>query len=265
MCSQISKKTGKSFANPCIAAIVLTKNEEHHISDCLRTLRWADKTIVFDSFSTDRTLELAREAGVQVIQHPFQNFAQQRNAALQASQADWVFFVDADERCTDILAQEIRAVARSDDHPVWSTPRDNYLFGHLTRGAGWFPDYQARLFLVGRAMFDPAREVHELPLFEGTPGYLQHTLIHYNYATVAQFHEKQQRYAELDAGILYKQGVRPKPRNYVLQPLREFRRRFFTLKGYHDGLHGLRLCVLLAYYNFDMYRRLQRMWKAQTY
>ena len=113
-------------------------------------------------------------------------------------------------------------------------------------------------------MFDPAREVHELPTFEGTLGYLQHTLVHYNYATVAQFHEKQHRYADLDAGILYKQGVRPKPRNYVLQPLREFQRRFFTLKGYRDGLHGLRLCALLAYYNFYMYRRLQKLWEEQT-
>ena len=250
-----------NLENPRIAAIVLTRNEEGHIADCLRTLTWADAVVVFDSFSTDRTVEIARACGAQVIQHAFQNFAQQRNAALKAVQADWVFFVDADERCTAALAHEIRDVARTDAHPVWSTPRDNYLFGHLTRGAGWFPDYQARLFLVERAMFDPAREVHELPMFEGTLGYLQQTLVHYNYATVAQFHEKQRRYAELDAGILYKQGVRPKLRNYVLQPLREFRRRFFALKGYQDGLHGLHLSLLLAYYNFDMYRRLRRMWQ----
>ncbi len=264
MCSQLSRKNSTSLAQPCIAAVVLTKNEEHHISECLGTLQWADRVIVFDSYSTDRTVALAQQAGARVIQHPFQNFAQQRNAALQAAQADWVFFVDADERCTDALAQEVRGVTRTDEHPVWSTPRDNYLFGHLTRGAGWFPDYQARLFLVGRAMFDPAREVHELPLFEGTLGLLTNRLIHYNYDSVAQFHEKQRRYAALDAGILYKQGVRPKLHNYVLQPLREFRRRFFSLKGYQDGLHGLHLCLLLAYYNFDMYRRLGRMWRAQV-
>lgn len=253
--------TTNSARITAITAIVLTKNEEHHIADCLRTLTWADELIVFDSFSTDRTVEIARQCGAQVIQHAFQNFASQRNAALAAATTGWVFFVDADERCTADLAQEIRMVAKTDEHAVWSTPRDNYLFGRLTRGAGWYPDYQARLFLVGRAMFDPSREVHELPAFDGALGYLQHTLIHYNYDTVAQFHEKQRRYAELDAGILYKQGVRPKPRNFVLQPLREFQRRFFSLKGYRDGLHGLRLCMLLAYYNFDMYRRLARMWR----
>jgi hypothetical protein len=142
-------------------------------------------------------------------------------------------------------------------------PRDNYLFGKLTRGAGWYPDYQARLFHVGYASFDPTREVHEVAVFEGTMGYLKATLTHYNYETVSQFHTKQRKYAELGAGILYKQGIRPKTRNYVLQPMREFRRRFIKLHGYRDGFHGLRLSVLLAYYNYDMYRRLARMWKTK--
>jgi (heptosyl)LPS beta-1,4-glucosyltransferase len=254
-----------------IAAIVLTFNEERHIAVCLATLQWADDRVVFDSFSTDRTVEIARSCGARVIQNRFHDFAQQRNAALAQSQlllrADWVFFVDADERCTDELAREIRAVidavVATDDHPVWAVPRDNYLFGQLTRGAGWFPDFQARLFHVGRADFDPVREVHEVARFEGTMGHLSHTLTHYNYASVAQFHAKQRQYAQLDAGILFKQGVRPKPWNFVLQPLREFRRRFFTLRGYRDGWHGLRLCGLLAYYNFVMYRRLAHLWREQ--
>lgn len=251
-----------SSNTPRIAAIVLTYNEERHIADCLATLRWADERIVFDSFSTDRTEQIAQGAGARVIQHPFQNFAQQRNAALAAVHAEWVLFVDADERCTDRLAAEIRSVACDDDPPVWAVPRDNYLFGRLTRGAGWYPDFQARLFRVGRAIFDPQREVHEVAKFDGEMGHLRNTLVHYNYDSVAQFHEKQRRYAELDAGMLFKQGVRPRLRNFFLQPLREFRRRFFSLGGYRDGVHGLRLCLLLAYYNFDMYRRLRGMWKS---
>ena len=244
-----------------IAAVVLTYNEQRHIAACLETLRWADKVIVFDSFSTDQTLSLADKSGAAVIQHPFTNFAQQRNAALDLVGTGWVFFIDADERCNDELAAELRTVAELDDHPVWSVPRDNYLFGRLTRGAGWYPDFQARLFKVGFAMFDPLREVHEVAKFDGTMGYLRHTLTHYNYETVGQFHDKQCKYAELEAGILFKQGIRPKPRNYILQPLREFRRRYVSLRGYKDGLHGLRLSALLAYYNFDMYRRLYRMWR----
>ncbi len=249
---------------PRICAIVLTLNEQRHIGDCLASVSWADDRLVFDSFSTDRTAEIAEAAGARVVRNPFENYAQQRNAALDAvaGAADWVFFIDADERCTPQLAQEIRSEIAAPRHDVYSVPRHNFLFGKLTLGAGWYPDFQARLFRVGKAGFDPLREVHEVALFAGEMGRLKNVLVHYNYDDVQQFHRKQRKYSEYDAGILFKQGVRARPRNFVLQPLREFRRRFFTLKGYRDGLHGLRLSALMAYYNFDMYRRLWRMWHA---
>ncbi|MCX6019471.1 MAG: glycosyltransferase family 2 protein [Chloroflexi bacterium] len=253
-----------------LIAVVLTLNEQRHIADCLASLAWADGRLVFDSFSSDRTVALAQAAGADVAQLRFENYAQQRNAALEhvaAQHADaWVFFVDADERCTPALAAEIRAVVadpRTDERPVWSVPRNNYLFGRLTKGAGWWPDFQARLFRVGRVRFDPLREVHEVALFDGEHGFLKNELTHFNYDDVAQFHAKQRRYTEYDASILFKQNIRPKPRNFVLQPLREFKRRFFALRGYVDGLHGLRLSLLMAYYQFDLYRRLARMWRER--
>lgn len=255
-----------------IAGVVLTKNEARHIEACVASLDWCDMRLVLDSFSTDRTCELAQQAGVVVVQNKFEHYAQQRNAALAWVQQylktagidapyAWVFFLDADERCTDALRDEMRHVAQSDQHVVWSVPRDNYLFGKITRGGGWFPDYQARLFLLGRSGYDPHRMVHEVAQFEGEMGYLTHTLTHYNYDHVAQFHDKQRRYTEYNAEILFKKGVRPKPHNFILQPLREFRRRFIQLKGYVDGWHGLRLSLFMAYYDFDMYRRLRRMWR----
>ncbi len=255
---------------PLIIAVVLTLNEERHVSECLASLAWADGRLVFDSFSTDGTVARARDAGAEVTQNRFANYAQQRNDALKHVQARypgaraWVFFVDADERCTPELAAEICSVvaAADESRPVWSVPRNNFLFGKLTRGAGWYPDFQARLFRVGRVWFDPQREVHEVALFEGEKGFLRHELTHFNYENVAQFHAKQRKYAEYDASILFKRGVRPKQRNFVLQPLREFWRRFFSLGGYRDGAHGLRLSLLMAYYTFDQYRRLARMWRG---
>ncbi len=255
-----------------IAGVVLTKNEARHIQDCVASLAWCDLCLVWDSFSSDRTCALAQNAGATVIQHPWEHYAQQRNAALawvkqhfetldSAAPYAWVFFLDADERCPSALAQELRTVAQTDQHAVWSVPRDNYLFGNVTRGGGWYPDYQARLFLLGRSGYDPHRMVHEVAQFEGEMGYLRQTLTHYNYDNVAQFHEKQRRYTAYEAGILFKRGVRPKPQNFILQPLREFRRRFIQLKGYVDGWHGCHLALLMAYYNFDMYRRLRQMWR----
>lgn len=244
-----------------LAGVILTYNEVAHIAACIHSLRWADEVVVFDSFSTDGTVELARQAGARVLQHPFANYAQQRNAALDAVEADWVFFVDADERATPELAAEVRSVLAREENGWW-VPRHNYIFGRLTKGAGWYPDYQMRLLRRGAARYDPARPVHELVILEGKAGHLSHPLIHYNYATLAEFMAKQARYIEYEARRFYRQGVRPKPHHYLSQPLRHFYWRFITLRGYRDGLHGLRLSLLMAYYNFEMYRRLGQLWRA---
>ncbi len=244
-----------------LVAIILTKNEARNVTDCVGSLSWADEVVVFDQFSQDETVELARAAGARVLQHPFENFAQQRNAALDAVETDWVFFVDADERGTSALGEETRRVIIKPDVNGWWVPRHNYIFGRLTLGSGWYPDYQMRLLRHGYAHYDPAREVHELVVLEGAEDYLENPLIHYNYDTLGQFHAKQDFYTDYEAQILYKAGVRPKLRNYFLQPARHFFWRFFTLKGYRDGLHGLRLGLLLAYYNWQLYRRLGKLWQ----
>ncbi|MGQ9903452.1 MAG: hypothetical protein ACUVRU_03740 [Anaerolineae bacterium] len=139
----------------------------------------------------------------------------------------------------------MRRIVRNDGQgrDVGAFPRHNYLSGRLTLGAGWYPDYQARLFRTGKADFEPSQAVHEVARFQGEVGRLENALLHYNYETVAQFHAKQRRYARMEAGVLFAKGVRPKLRNFVLQPLREFRRRFFTLQGYRDGWHGMRLSL----------------------
>jgi (heptosyl)LPS beta-1,4-glucosyltransferase len=247
-----------------LAVVILTKNEEHNIADCIESVRWADEVVVFDSFSKDRTVEIAQELGAQVIQHPFRNYAEQRNAALEAVESQWIFFVDADERATPELATEVWQAIEDETKAGWWVPRHNYIFGRLTRHAGWFPDYQLRLLKRGHARYDPAREVHEVVILDGQEGHLKNVLIHYNYENLPQFLERQNRYTDYEARILYEQGIRPKWRNFILQPLREFRRRYVSLQGWKDGFHGLLLCGLMAYYNFVMYVRLRRLWRTLT-
>lgn len=239
-----------------LTAIILTYNEEAHIAACLESLRWADRSIVFDSFSQDRTTVLARAAGAEVIQSRFENYAQQRNAALAAVTAEWVFFVDADERCTPALAAEIGRVMAERPEAGWYTPRHNYIFGRLTRGAGWYPDYQLRLFRHGRVHYE--RPVHEVAVVDGAVGYLSQPLIHYNYRDRAQFHAKQRAYATHAAAELRQAGIRPKFYTPFTQPVRHFWWRYITLQGYRDGMHGLRLCLYLAYYEWVKYRLLSQ-------
>lgn len=244
-----------------LIAIVLTYNEAEHITDCLETLRFADARLVLDSGSTDRTQQLARMSGVGVIERPFDNYTGQRNAALEAvkDRAEWVLFVDADERVSPALAAEIQQVIDQPEIAGWQIPRHNYLFGVLTQGAGWYPDYQTRLLRVGFARYDPARQVHETVLLEGPLGTIKEPFIHYNYKDLAQFHAKQNKYVQYDAQMLYKQGIRPKPYTYLLQPLRHFWWRFVTLKGYRDGWHGLRLSALMGWYEARKYWVLRRL------
>lgn len=244
-----------------LAGIILTRNEAAHIQDCIESLRFADFILVFDSFSTDNTIELARQAGAEVIQHAFQDYANQRNAALAAvaGRADWVLFVDADERITPELAAEVRAQIGIPGYAGFRIPRHNFIFGVLTKGAGWYPDYQTRLLKLGEARYDPLRQVHETVILDAEEGTLTQPFIHYNYRDARQFREKQRRYVAYDAQMMFKAGVRPKPQNYILQPLRHFWWRFVTLKGYADGLHGLRLSLLMAWYELQKYLALRRL------
>jgi len=246
-----------------LTAVVITYNEAENIQACIETLRFADAILVFDSFSTDDTVSIAEAAGAQIIQRTFDHYAGQRNAALDAlkDQTEWVLFVDADERVSPELAQEVRSVLSQPEYAGWRIPRHNYLFGKLTKGAGWYPDYQTRLLKVGKSRYDPERQVHEVVLLDGEEGTLQQPFIHYNYRDVQQFHQKQQKYVAYDARILFEQGVRPKPHNFILQPLRHFRWRFITLKGYQDGLHGLHLSLLMAWYEWRKYAILSTLWR----
>ncbi len=244
---------------PQLTAIILTLNEARHVQPCIKSLGWADRVVVFDAYSQDETVPLASAAGAEIYRSPFENYAQQRNAALAAIQTDWVFFVDADERGTAELAAEIRRVTGSRGETGWYVPRHNVIFGRLTRGAGWYPDYQLRLFKHGHVRYE--RPVHEIAVVNGAVGHLENPLIHYNYQDVAHFQTKQRAYTAYDASMLKAEGVRPKPHTFILQPLRHFYWRFIALGGYKDGPHGLRLSLYMAYYEWVKYRKLAALWR----
>jgi glycosyltransferase involved in cell wall biosynthesis len=249
-----------------LTAIILTYNESRHIVACIEHVRFADAVLVFDSFSTDDTVILARGAGADVNQNAFSDYATQRNTALDAvrDKTDWVLFVDADERVDPALAEEIRTVIASDEAVGWRLPRHNYIFGKLTRATGWYPDYQTRLLKIGSAHYDPTRKVHEVVILDGELGTLKTPLIHYNYDNARQFAQKQRKYTAYEAKIMYEGHIRPKLRNYILQPLRHFRWRFIELKGYQDGLHGLRLSLLMSWYEFKKYWLLRGLWRKAS-
>lgn len=247
---------------PNLAAVILTYNEEHHIIECIESVRWAGRVIVFDSFSTDRTVELARDEGAEVLQHPFENFGAQRDAALKAIDSEWILFIDADERVTEALRDEMVDVLQSPRAGAlsgWWLPRHNYIFGKLTLGAGWFPDYQLRLLRREHAAYDPGRPVHEEVILQGESAKLSQPLIHYNYDNDAQFHKKQRKYIQFEAQLRFEEGQRPKFYTPFTGALRQFWWRFISLKGYRDGFHGIKLSLYMAYYEFLTWSLIAKM------
>jgi (heptosyl)LPS beta-1,4-glucosyltransferase len=249
-----------------VCGAVIARDESRNIERCLRSLEWTDSLlVVLDDRTVDATAALAESCGARVEVQRFVDYARQRNAALKAADAEWVLFVDADEVVTPELAAEVRSVTGSVAAMAgYWIPRKNILFGHWVRHTGWSPDYQLRLLRRRRASYREDRTVHELVELDGESGHLLNPLIHYNYRSLGQFLAKQRVYAAMEASDMFQRGVRVKPRNHVLQPWRQFWRRYVLLQGYRDGWLGLLLSVLLAYYEFRTYLRLRSLWRSRV-
>lgn len=258
---QAQSRTGGDAGGrpPSISAIVITKNEEDHIGACLESLAWADERVVLDSFSTDRTVEIAGRFTPLVHQRPFDSFPRQRNAAIDLASGDWAFFLDADERATPELSREIRSAVEDITYGGYWVPRRNIILGKWMRHTGWWPDYQLKLFRREGGRFDEDKLVHEVPATDGPCGYLESPITHYNYQRLGEFFSRQDFYSTFEAQALLRRGIRARPHNYVLQPYREFVRRYVEWQGYRDGFHGFFLSLIMAWYNFVTYRKLARL------
>ncbi len=250
-----------------LTIVVLTLNEERHLPGCLESVHGLGRQLlVVDSGSTDRTVEIARAAGAEIVTRRFVDFPSQRNAALALAREPWVLFVDADERVSPELAREIRvALATVDDSVAgfW-IPTQNWMWGKWIRGGGWWPDEHLRLLRVGRAHYRPEIAVHEVVELNGTARRLSAPLIHLNYDSRREFVQKQLRYARLAARALSAQGRRPRRRTFFGQPLREFWRRLVALRGYRDGLDGLFLAGVMAVATLVTWVLVAREWRLRA-
>ena len=245
-----------------LSIVALAWNEARHLRPCFKSVaslaQHADveTLIVLDAAADEVTAVVAREVAGRVEVSKFVNFSAQRNRALELAKGEWVFFIDADERCTQALAREISRVIEGGGSDAYRVPRRNILFGHEVRHTGWWPDYQLRLLRREAAHYDESREVHEVAAIQGEIGTLSAPLIHFNYETWGQFLKKQRDYVGYEARALYASGRRARLRSLIGQPVREFKRRFIDYQGYKDGLLGLALSFAMALYTGEAYRRL---------
>ncbi|MCI0566950.1 MAG: glycosyltransferase family 2 protein [Acidobacteria bacterium] len=239
-----------------LTALVPTFNEEAVIRDCLESLRWADEVFVVDSFSHDKTVEIAREYGSRVVQHAYVNSAAQKNWAIPQSGHLWVLLVDADERVTPELRDEIREILEQGPcHPGYWIRRANHFLGRRMKHCGWETDKVIRLFRRDMARYEE-REVHAEIEFPGPLPVLQYPLLHYSFRSFSQYWRKMQLYSDWGASQLFKEGRRAGWVSIGLRPLQRFLKMYLFRLGFLDGIHGLALSMLGAFAVFLKYAKL---------
>ena len=245
-----------------LSVIVITRNEQANIVECLRSVDFADEIIVVDNASTDDTVELARRAGAIVHQtQDWPGFGPQKNRALAYATGDWVLSMDADERVTPELREEILKVISSENAPnCFSIPRSSWFCGRFMRHSGWTPDYVDRLFKAGTAQFS-LDLVHEKLLHNGRAQPLENSLLHYSHRNFSDVLTKIDRYSTASAQQALARGKRSSVLGAVGHGLWAFVRTFVFKAGFLDGGHGLALAVANAEGSY--YRHIKLWWLQQ--
>lgn len=236
-----------------LAVIILTKNEEKNIVDCLKNVSFADERIVIDSDSKDKTRELAEKQGAHVFIHSMSDdgFAGQRNFALSKTRADWVLYLDADERLSDGLKQEISCVVDHDRQAAYCMRRINIVFGQRMWYGEHRPDEVVRLFPRGQVYWIGI--VHEraetkLPVLA-----LSGDIEHYTYTDWNRYFEKFNQYTNLMAKRMDEAGKKVTFCDILLHPIFAFIRFYFIRLGFMDGRQGFIFAINHFYYTMIKY------------
>jgi glycosyltransferase involved in cell wall biosynthesis len=246
-----------AFHAPPVTVYLLSLNEAGQIREVLESVKWADEIILVDSFSTDGTVEIAREYGARILSEKFCGFGALRNKALDAARHDWILSIDADERCTPELAEEVRReLARGPSCDAYHVPRRSHFLGRWMRHCGWYPDYRQPQFFNRRKMRYAEDLVHETYVLNGRLGHLQEHALQYPWPTLEIATAKLQRYSTLMAQRYFEAGRKSSVVKTALSPLAMFAKVYLVQRGFLDGRHGLILATLYAYYTFLKYAKL---------
>lgn len=248
-------------AHPTITVALITRNEAPNLRQLLPQLGWADQIVVVDGGSSDDTVEVARTCGCCLAVHGFDTFARQRNRAIDLSRSDWILSLDADERPTPRLVDEIhRALARS-RYAAYRIPIRSEILGRPVRRGGTQDDRPIRLFRRAAARW--CGDVHEVLEVKGRVGRLSGWLSHRTLSDYAAFLEKIDRYTALQAAERVRIGQAPRLLDAAIAPPREVFRRLIYKLGLLDGPTGWQFALLSGYSEWMLARRHRRLWAAR--
>ncbi|MGH9468502.1 MAG: glycosyltransferase family 2 protein [Terriglobales bacterium] len=231
-----------------ISARINTFNEEDNIAAALASVAWADECLVVDSFSTDRTVAIAKEQGARVVQHEFVSHGAQHTYADGLCTYDWVLVLDADERLTPELSASLQAVrAAGPTADGYRMARRAWYLGRWIRHSGWYPDWQTRLYrrAVTRWEGEPP---HEEPKVTGRIARLSGDLLHYTRRNLREHATVMNYYTDLAAAAHQRRGGRVTPWQLAWAPCGAFVRSYFLKQGFRDGWPGLVIAYFATHY-----------------
>ena len=246
---------------PTISVCVITYNEEHNIVDCLESVKWADEIIVVDSDSTDRTVELAKNYTKNVIINKWHGYVVQKNFALEHATCDWILCLDADERVTPELKEEILSVlTKNNAADAYYIKRHTYYLGKWINHCGWYPDYKIRLIKRGKGKWDGI-DPHDKMVSTGRTDYLNAELHHFTYRNFSHQLKIIDRFSDVATDEYIKAGKSYCIFKMLFHPPLKFLGVYIWKMGFMDGFQGFIIAVASAFYVFSKYVKL---WEKTT-
>jgi glycosyltransferase involved in cell wall biosynthesis len=247
-----------------ISVVIITKNEERNIRECLESVKWADEIVVVDNDSTDHTLSICKEYGARIFQEEWKGYSGQKNSAIAKAINEWVLNLDADERVSPELRREMqKGLEGNQTADGYRIPRKNFFLGRWIRHCGWYPDLNLRFFRKSRGRFGE-RAVHERVELQGKVLTLTHPIIHETYRSLSDFLQRMDRYSTLAAQEMHQQGRKFRLIDVIFRPPFTFLQMYFLRAGFLEGYLGFVLSVLYSYYTFAKYIKLKELRKSEN-
>ena len=242
-----------------ITATIITLNEERNIARSIESLRCCDEILILDSGSTDRTVELAEKLGARVIEAGWRGFAGQKNWAAEQASHDWILSLDADEALSESLEAEVLALKKTGPrYDGYTMPRlANYL-GRWILHSGWYPDRKVRLYDRRKAKW-VGDFVHESVKVNGRVGRLESNILHFTCESLSEHVKTMERYTTLAAQEIAARQVKVPLWRMLLEPTWTFWKTYFFQRGFQDGMEGLVIAYMAAFYTFLKYAKARNM------
>jgi glycosyltransferase involved in cell wall biosynthesis len=248
-----------------LTVVVIARNEEDKIEDCLKSVKWATQIVVIDNASTDKTAEIAKKHKARVVKTTDEltlNYAELRNLGLEEAKEDWILYIDADERVTPELKRELQELVSGKS--VYAIPRKNIILGREMKHGGWWPDYVKRLYKKNK-LKGWTGELHEEPEFDGEMGHLTNPLVHHKHDKLSEMVTKTNKWSEKEAKLLLDAGH---PRMSWWRFFRimttELWYRLIIKRAFLDGVEGVIYAIYLMWSKFITYGKLWEMQNARS-